>query len=195
MRGLMCLATLALWTVGAAAAESFLVVHVSDMTREDSYQVMSGDEFKQFQKHVQLEERFFAKAVAQVSEEWRKDELNKTTPFPAGRLASRKVIGQPESFPSRDKAEARVSQYEERESNKVARERERQKANAGKTKKSNPDADKEKEQREKEKTIQARRAADLVATKIETLIRGESAGADEKDAPKTGEPKADGVKK
>ena len=195
MRVVVSVALVTLWSGRGWAGESFVVVRLADMLREDAYQVMSGDEFKQLQKQLALEERNFQKAVAQAADEWRKDEMNKTTPFPGNRLAPRKVIGQAETFASRDKADERLNQYETREGNKRARE-------LDKAKKTKSAVEKAKEDREMDKLLQARRAADAVAAKLSALTGTEvgapAAGPLDKNAKpeekKAVEKKADGKK-
>lgn len=176
------------WALGTAlAGETFVVVRLADMVREDTYQVMSGDEFKQLQKQLALEERNFQKALTQAADEWRKDEMNKKDVFPGGRLSARKIIGQAETFPSRDKADARLSLYEDREANKRARE-------LDKTKKARTEAEKLKEARETDKILLARRAADLVAAKLAALTGGEGPAAGAKPEDKPAAPKPDDKK-
>lgn len=170
VRSAVCVVLLGL-ARGVVAGESFAVVRVTDMMREETYQVLSSDELKQLQKQLQLEERNFPKAVAQAGEEWRKDELNKTTPFPGGRLSPRKIIGQPEVFPSRDKADERVGQYEDREAKKRAREFDKT------GRRSKTASEKLKEERDMEKAAHARRAADLIAAKLVILTGGDATAA------------------
>ena len=179
----LCAAMVSLWGGGAVAAESFVVVRVSDMMREQTYQVMSNDEFKQFQKQVALEERNFPKALQVVGDEWRKDDMNKTIPFPSGRLSPRKIVGQPEPFDTRDKADKRVEQYQKREDDKRLRE---------KTANKKP-VDKVMEAREADKVLQARRAADLIAAKLAELAGGDAKAGDKAaaDKPAADKPAAD----
>jgi len=168
----LCVAMGIVWSSRVSAGDSFEVVRVADMMHEETFQVMSADEFKQLQKQIAVEERNFPKAVAAVAEEWGKDEMNKKTPFPGGRLSARKIVGQPETFADRTKADARVEQYQKREDDKRARELD--KPGAKKTKTA---ADKLKEGREADKVLQARRAADLVAAKLAELTGGEAPAA------------------
>lgn len=163
LRCLACVAMVMLSAGRAIAADTFFLIRVSDMTRVDTLQVVSADELKELQKTLQLEERHFPKAIAQAVEEWRKDEMNKTTPFPAGKIVARKIIGQPEKFAARDKAEERIVQYEDREARKRLRDLEK----ASKTKPT--PAEKAKADREIDKELAARRAADLVAVKLSAL--------------------------
>lgn len=169
----LCAAMVALFGGLASAGETFYVVRVSDMMREQAYQVMGGDEFKQFQKQIALEERNFPKALTMVGDEWRKDEANKTVPFPGGRLSPRKIVGQPEPFDTRDKADKRVDQIQKREDDKRLRD---------KTPK--PPADKVKDAREADKVLQARRAADLIAAKLTELAGGDAKTGDKPAADK-----------
>ncbi len=170
----LCAAILVLWGCRISAADSFAVVKVSDMLNEKTSQVMSGDELKQLQKQLALEERYFPKAVAAVADQWRKDEASSKTPaqFPGGRLSPRKIVGQPEPFADRTKADARLEQIQKQEDDKRAKEMD--KPGAKKTKTA---ADKLKDTREADKVIQARRAADLVAAKLVELTGGEAPAA------------------
>jgi hypothetical protein len=172
IRCLACVAMLALPAGRASAAETFFLVRLSDMTRADTVQVMTADELKQLQKQLQQEERFFPKALVQAVEEWRKDDMNKTVPFPSGKIVPRKIMGQAEAFSSREKAEERIAQYEDREARKRMRESEK----AGN--KNPTPAEKAKQDREMDKELTARRAADIVTAKLSALTGVESAPAD-----------------
>ena len=190
VRCLASMTVLVLSTCAALSAETFYLVRLSDMTRTDTLQVMTPDEFKALQKQLQQEERFFQKAVVQAVEEWRKDEMNKSTPFPGAKVVPRKIVGQPEKFAAREKAEERITQYEERESRKRLRGTE-------KGGKKMSEAEKAKADKEIDKELTLRRAADLVAAKLSALAGVEIAPADpfagqkEKEEEKAPEGKAE----
>lgn len=172
IRSLACFALVTLSAGRALSAETFLLVRLSDMTRTDALQVMTPEEFKTLQKQLQQEDRFFPKAVLQAVDEWRKDEMNKSTPFPAGKVVPRKIVGQPEKFATREKAEERIAQYEDRESRKRLRDSEK----GGK--KALSEAEKAKYDKEIDKELLVRRAADAVAAKLSALTGVEIAPAD-----------------
>lgn len=187
-RCLVCVAMLTMPVSRTLAADVFLLVRTTDMLRASSYQVMSPDEFKQLQKQLQLEERSFPKALAEAKDEWAKDEMNKTSPFPVARIVPRKLVGQPEKFPTTEKAEERLAQYEDRESLKRQREADKEE------KKPQNAAAKAKADRDMDKEILAGRAAELVAAKLSALTGMEIVTADP-FAGKKDEAKAAEVKK
>ena len=199
LRWSLSVAAMVLWSGWASAAESFSVVRVSDMLHEETYQVVSADELKQLQKQLALEERSFQRALSLVGEEWRKDEAIKTTPFPGGRLAPRKMVGTPESFTDRAKADARAGQLEERESKKHAGDKTTTKTHT--TTKATGTKAGSKDSREADRLLQLRRAADLVAAKLAELTGGAATpaagapGADKKADDKKADDKKAGDKK
>jgi hypothetical protein len=184
------LAAAALWwlsgRVAPGAMETYCVVKVSDFMKAETYEVMKAAEVRELNAQIQRETKVFMKAEELVAREWKADELNKGTPFPGGRVSTRKaeIKGQ---FPSEEKARAMRETYQAREAKKADRENER----LIDLKKTNPTAAKELEKelseaREKEVTVA--RAAAAVEAKIKDLLakEDEKAGktSDAQPAPK-----------
>ena len=129
---------LALWA-RPVSAEPYVLIKVIAMDRTTANQVMSATDFKEFEKTIQTEKKYFQDAVREAAKAWREDAANKNTTFAGGRLIPRSIVGSPERFENQEKAEAQLGKYEERETKK-----EREKAKAGMAAKSKDEADREK---------------------------------------------------
>jgi hypothetical protein len=70
---------------------STYLVKITDMVKEDSYEVMSGEEVKALQKAISDEARVFNAAMIAVKKAWGEDELTKGTAFPAAAFSVRKM--------------------------------------------------------------------------------------------------------
>jgi hypothetical protein len=152
----------------AAAGEPAVVVKIQDMMRASDYQVLSPAEYKDLQKDLQQEEKFFKKAEELATKDWKQDELNKNIPFPTGRVFPRKIVGQPMQCASKQQAEDKLSAIRDADSKKAKREGDKLRDLEQK----NPNAAKalkEKETAEKEKELVLERAKDLIQKHLEEL--------------------------
>jgi hypothetical protein len=175
----------------AATDEGCVLVKVSEMDRTVTTQVMSAPEFKDFEKTLQSEKKYFQGALQLAAKAWKEDQSNKTTPFPQGRIAPRSIVGSPEHFATRTKADDQLNKYQEREAQKEAREKDKTKGKAAKPK---DELDKE-----KKRADEALRAADLVKAKIAELMAGKPGtnpenGAAEKKPAEKADPRKAGKK-
>jgi hypothetical protein len=184
--GLIIAASCVLQADKAMAADSYLLVKVADMDRRVNYQVMSAVEFKDFEKTLQTEKKFYQDALRNAAKAWREDEFNKGITFPAGRLVPRSIVGSPERFPTKEKAEEQYNRYYEREAEKESRLRDRDK---GKKK------SKEEIERETKKESETSRALELLTDKLVELtgvkIESPAAPAALGDEKKVDEKKVD----
>ena len=74
-----------------AKLASVYLVKITDMVKEDSYEVMSGEEVKALQKAISDETRVFSAAMIAVKKAWGEDELTKGTAFPTAAFSVRKM--------------------------------------------------------------------------------------------------------
>lgn len=158
------------------AGDDFYLVKLINYDRKRETVMMSGEEYKTLIKNMKLEEKYFAKAVADVAKEWRADEANKGIAFPAGRLTPRSILSF-QKFPSQQKADQQLSRLQDQEAKKAER--------AAEQAKSNRNAKKTKSKSEEAKEAEAARAADLVKAKVEEYLAkaGQPSGAEAAAAP------------
>lgn len=190
--GFISLLSWAALTIGAGTDESCVLVKVSEMDRTVSTEVVTAAEFKDLEKTLQNEKKYFPAALQLAAKAWKDDQSNKTVPFPQGRIAPRSIVGSPEHFATRAKADEQLNKFQEREVQKENREKDK----AAKSKVTKPKEDVDKE---KKKADEALRAADLVKAKIAELMAGKpganpEAGAAEKKLVEKNEPKKPGRK-
>ncbi len=151
-----------------AAGDDYYLVKVTGSDRKVETLSMPGTEFKELEKTIKLEQKFFQKAVSQVAKEWRADELNKGIPFPGAKLSPRVIAGS-QKFSSQEKAEEQLSKTEEQEAKRAEREAKKKQHRR-----------KPKDGGAKEKELE--RAAELVTAKVEELIAAKAGGGAGKDA-------------
>jgi hypothetical protein len=173
---------LALWAAGARA-ESYVIVRVTDMLKAETHQVMTTTEFKDLQKTVQNEAKYFMQAEQATQKAWKEDELNKRVPFPGTRLAPRKaeIKGQ---FVKKEEAQAKLERLEELEARKADREAELMMA-LSKKDANQAKLAKERQEKEAEKAADAVRAHEILQAKLKEIMEKSVA----KPAPKDGEAK------
>lgn len=180
-----CLAVMMLVFARAVqATEAHVVVKIQDSSKEITTSVMSVPEFKALEKTIQLETQYFPQAIAAAAKEWRENEANKGIPFAGSRVVPRKIVGTPERFTSKEKADAKLMQIEDMESKKADRLAEREFAKKKALKKS-----KEELAREFKKESELAAAQEAVQAKLAEIIAAKSGGAPAPDA-KGGQPDA-----
>ena len=162
----------------APATETYVLVKTTDFQREPKSEVMSAAEFKELDKTIQNEAKYFQAALSAAQKEWMADEMNKRTAFPSGKISARKIVGMPDRFPNRDKADAALTAMEERQAKKDARELDRTRGA--------PQKSKEKLKEEQDKEAAVARAVELLQTKLGDLMSGAKTPAAEAGAPKAG---------
>lgn len=150
----------------AAAGESYMLVKLMGYDKKPTMEIMSATEYKEFQKQVKLEQRYFQKALAQASKEWREDKVNKGISFPISHLAPRTITGD-RRFSSQEKADAELQQFNEMMDKRDEREAKRNSRSR-------------KAALDKEKEVVASRAAELIKVVLEDVIAKASEGPSEK---------------
>lgn len=155
----------------AQPSEVSYVVKIQDMNRECSYEAMNGDELKTLQKTIQLETRYFQEAVQAAAKQWREDEANKTVPFSGTRLAPRQIVGTPERFENREKADKQLNLYLEREQKKQERELTKKKGKKPAPRGKGPLT------KEQEREANLERAAEMVKARLDEIVAAKSGGA------------------
>jgi hypothetical protein len=151
---------------------SAYLVKITDMVKEDSYEVMSGEEVKALQKAISDEARVFNAAMTAVKKAWGEDELTKGTAFPSAAFNVRKMHLQgPFSL---ELANKKKDQAFERECAAADREKDREKIKKAQDKK-NGIQEKKPSEKELEKVAKRdtarRNAQDQLLAKIEELLK------------------------
>ena len=118
---LSCVATACI----AAVKEKMLLVRITDVAKEDNYQIMTPAEFKMLNRKIRKELTFFRKALTQAEKEWKADRTTKKKSFPKAAISSRKVKLLT-TFTDMDKAQDKLETYEEKKALKLEQEMERE---------------------------------------------------------------------
>ena len=100
------------------AAEEGYLVKVVGLDRKAEWSALSETDFKNLEKTIKLEQKYFSKAVELAGKEWRADELNKGVNFPGSRLTPRMIM-QKDKHPSLEKASAWLTKIQDQESKKT----------------------------------------------------------------------------
>lgn len=74
-----------------AQGQSVYVVTITDLRKNDSYEVMSREQVSALKARLQAEARLFPAAVAAARKEWESSDLTKDKPFQTTGLAARKM--------------------------------------------------------------------------------------------------------
>ncbi len=151
---------------------SAYLVKITDMVKEDSYEVMSGEEVKALQKAINDEARVFNAAMIAVKKAWGEDELTKGTAFPTAAFSVRKMQQQGPFSP--EQATKKKDQILGRESTAQDRKRDQDKKSGVKAK--TPSAKELDKEAKRDTTRQ--NAHDQLLAKIAELLK--------RDVPKKG---------
>lgn len=103
---------LAILTACLVRAQMVYVVQITDMAKNDVYQVMTREEVSELKGKIAAEARAFPGVLAELRKEWNENELTKGSYFPAAKLAPRKMREQGPF--AREQAEKRVEKANER---------------------------------------------------------------------------------
>lgn len=162
---------------GTEKPEPYYVVKIAGMDRTSDTEMMSEAEFRELEKTMKLEQKYFPKALALAAKEWAAEEINKGVMFPGSMLKPR-TIASSMKYASSEKAEEKLA--------KLAGLDPKKKGDA-KNDKRRPVAKKPVKKTPKPASKQEEilaRAADYVKSKIDTLIaEAPAAGAPAAPAP------------
>ncbi len=172
---LVCLVSTSVWAIG----QTVFLVKVSGFEGEDSYQVVSTEEYKVLDKRIRDETRYFRKALDSAKKAWKADESHEKVSFPSGAVRPRK-LRKAGSYKSREDAQEKLQVYEERlaeaEKKREEKEKERAKRSGGRGRKSKQSQAREKEKaaeearKEAEKETLRKEAATLFESELEKLM-------------------------
>ena len=181
-------------TCRSATDERYMVVKVQDHAKETTCQVMSADEFKAIQEEIRIETKVFPKALAEAQKAWREDPDTARKPFPKASFAVRRATPMG-TFPDREKADAKVAGFEEREQQAKEKDKEREdKKLREKQKAMGPEKYDEYVEREREKQTErdalTLKARDLLEQKLADLVAGAGAAGAEPEPDTAREPEA-----
>ena len=104
--------------LGAAAilpalGQSVYVVTITDLQKQDSYEVMTREQLAELKARIQTEARLFPAAVAAARKAWEASDLTKDKPFQTAGLAARKF--RPEGPFSQEMAKKKAEKKIERD--------------------------------------------------------------------------------
>lgn len=94
------------------AIERYYVVKVTDMIGSVEYKVMNDEEYNTANKEVQDEIKIFTAVVTDCKKEWKEDPA-KEGDFAASKIKARKIIKGGATFPTKEKAEAKLDRLME----------------------------------------------------------------------------------
>jgi len=100
------------------AAESVAIYQVMDMMGQSEYQILNKADLAKLDAEIKEEAKIFPGVMAASKKEWDANKDNKG-PFPAARVKLRSYKKQGSDFASKDLANKRLSQLEDRASDKV----------------------------------------------------------------------------
>ena len=148
-----------------ARAEMIYLVKITDFVKTPSYQLMTGPEKSELERTLKQEERVFPQVLEELKKAWKEDELSRDEPFPASKLAPRKleVKGM---FTDRQAAQKKLDAIEERAMDEVF---DSGSGNKKKDKKLNP-KQREKAKAREAKEAQKEAAAALLGKKIQERV-------------------------
>lgn len=158
--------------LGAAALQalgqsSFYVVTVTDMQKNNTFEVMSREQVSALKASIQAETRLFPAALAAARKEWEASDRTKDKPFQTTGLAARKM--REEGPFSQEMAQKKADKKTERG---IDREYDKNfdKSKGSKSKLSEKDV--RRQEREAERAQLAEDAAALVQKHLEALAKG-----------------------
>ncbi len=147
------------------AGDGAFLVKVEGFDRSTAWQAMSERDFQRLKKIITSEKPLFAKAVEQAAMDWQADKSNRNKSFPRSRLKYRSILTSI-SFPTLEKAEAQLLQYQDQE----ARNQERQEERLSRANKRTRVAAKAEMKKDQAKDAVMAEAADLVKAKMDALV-------------------------
>jgi hypothetical protein len=164
--------------LAVGAKEKYVIVKTTDFARENSYEVMTPDEFKTLTADINAEGKLFQKALKAAEKEWKSNEDTAKKTFPSSAISPRKAatVGQP--YTEREKAEDKMADIQEEEENKKLKEEEKRSKTYGKGK------GKEKDD---EKDFAIEQAREMFQTKMDELTKEDGGGGAKKGEEKEGE--------
>ncbi len=149
---------------GAMKAEPYYIVKMVGFDRRNDVVSMSETELRTLEKTIKQEQKYFSKALSLAAKEWRDDEINKGIMFPFTMLKPRTILSAMK-YASAEKAEEQLSKLADQDAKKMMRNAEKEKRRPGSTR-----AGKKDSKSLPEKDAILFRAADLVKSKIESIM-------------------------
>lgn len=149
---------------GAMKAEPYYIVKTVGFDRRNDVLSISETELRAMEKTIKLEQKYFSKALSLAAKEWRDDEINKGILFPAAMLKPRTILSSVK-YASAAKAEEQLNRLADLDAKKRDRNAEKEKRRPGSTRAGKKDS---KSLPKKDEILF--RAADLVKSKIESIM-------------------------
>ena len=149
--------------------QSVYVVTITDMQKNNSYEVMTREQVAELKASIQAESRHFQAAIAAARKEWEANDLTKDKPFRTTGLAVRKF--RQEGPFNQEMARKKVDRLVERD---MEREFEASRSKPGQSRKKLSEKEVKKQERELMRDQAAQEAADLIKKHLDELVKGAS---------------------
>ena len=122
---------------GAVYAETVAIYQVTDMAGQSEHQLLNKEASTNLAAQLKDEAKIFAAIVATAKKEWEANKENKI-PFPAAKIKLRTAKKVGSDFSSKEAAEKKMTQIEERVADKIAQDA-KEKTSGRNNKKQKPD--------------------------------------------------------
>ena len=123
---------------GAVYAETVAIYQVTDMAGQSEHQLLSKEASTNLAAQLKDEAKIFAAIVATAKKEWEANKENKI-PFPAAKIKLRTAKKVGSDFSSKEAAEKKMTQIEERVADKIAQDSKEKTSSRNNNKKQKPD--------------------------------------------------------
>ena len=123
---------------GAVYAETVAIYQVTDMAGQSEHQLLSKEASTNLAAQLKDEAKIFAAIIATAKKEWEANKENKI-PFPAAKIKLRTAKKVGSDFSSKEAAEKKMTQIEERVADKIAQDSKENTSSRNNNKKQKPD--------------------------------------------------------
>lgn len=106
---------------GAVYAETVAIYQVTDMAGQSEHQVLNKEASTNLAAQIKEETKVFPAIIAIAKKEWDANKENRM-PFPAAKIKLRTMKKVGSDFPSKEAAEKKLTQLEERTAEKIAQD-------------------------------------------------------------------------
>ena len=123
---------------GVVYGETVAIYQVTDMAGQSEHQVLNKEASTNLTAQLKDEAKVFSAIVAMAKKEWEANKENKI-PFPAAKIKLRTAKKVGSDFPSKEAAEKKLTQIEERIADKIAQDAKEKTSGRNNNKKQKPD--------------------------------------------------------
>ena len=168
----------------AGPSEKILLVKQTDRKKQETYSLMSSEEYKEVEQEIKAEARLHMKAMMATEKEWRKDESLARKSFPRSAIAVR-TIRVITTYRDDEQANKKLAYYMEKDAKAAEKRAERDRHRGRGRRGHGRDNDREarKEARAAEKEALEEQARQLYENKLSELLQGTANKEAEPPAP------------